>query len=190
MKGRQGLSVFLVAFFVVTVGAFYEASADHDGGKERRRHQRRYRHYSEHYGKSALTPVNNPTYKEKCGACHFAYQPGLLPSGSWQKILSGLEDHFGEVVEINLEEKKIIAGYLESCAAEHSSAKRAVRIMRCLGNQTPLRITEILYIQKKHHEISTKILERESIGSLSNCIACHKTAEKGIYDDDNVSIPR
>ena len=190
MKSRQGLSAFLVAFFIIAVGAFCGAYADHDGGKERGRHQRRYRHHSEHYGEKALKPVTNPTYKEKCGACHFPYQPGLLPSGSWQKILSGLEDHFGDTVELDQKSEKIIAGYLESCAAEHSSAKRAMRIMRCLGNQTPLRITEISYIRKKHHEISPKVLERKSIGSLSNCIACHKTAEKGIYDDDNVSIPR
>ncbi len=193
MKSRQGLSVFLVVFFVVTVGAFYGASADHDGRKERRKHQRKYRHHSKYYGKKALTPVNNSTYKEKCGACHFSYQPGLLPSGSWKKVLSRLEDHFGDAVEIDHESKKIITGYLERNAAEFSSAKRAVKIMRCLRNQrnqTPLRITEIPYIRKKHHEIRPKILERESIGSLSNCIACHKTAEKGIYDDDNVSIPQ
>jgi len=190
MKGRIGLSVFLVTFFVVTIGAFYEASADHHGRKKRWRHQRRDRNHSEDYEKGTLKPVNNLTYKEKCGACHFAYQPELLPSRSWQKILSRLEDHFGDAVEIDHESKKVIAGYLESCAAEHSSAKRAVKIMRCLGNETPLRITEIPYIQKKHYEISPKILERESIGSLSNCIACHKTAEKGIYDDDHVSIPK
>ncbi|MBU0973733.1 MAG: diheme cytochrome c, partial [Proteobacteria bacterium] len=39
-------------------------------------------------------------------------------------------------------------------------------------------------------EISPDVLNRESIGSLSNCIACHTTAEDGIYDDDNVKIPK
>ena len=32
--------------------------------------------------------------------------------------------------------------------------------------------------------------KRESIGSLSNCLACHITAEEGIYEDDNVKIPK
>ncbi|MDZ7696298.1 MAG: hypothetical protein U5R49_04980 [Deltaproteobacteria bacterium] len=31
--------------------------------------------------------------------------------------------------------------------------------------------------------------ERESIGSFSNCAACHTTAEKGTYDDDGIQIP-
>jgi len=86
--------------------------------------------------------------------------------------------------------KKIIAEYLKANAAEHSSAKRAVKIMRSLGNRTPLRITQIPYIQQKHHEVSPKVLERDSIGSLSNCSACHTTAKKGIYEDDYVEIPR
>jgi hypothetical protein len=62
--------------------------------------------------------------------------------------------------------------------------------MRSPGSRVPLRITEIPYIQEKHHEVSASVLKRKSIGSLSNCSACHKTAEKGIYDDDNVVIPK
>lgn len=121
---------------------------------------------------------------------HFPYQPGLLSADSWEKILAGPEDHFGEVLEIDPESKKVIAEYLKANAAEHSSAKRAVKIMRSLGSRTPLRITEIPYIQQKHHEVSADVLKRKSIGSLSNCSACHTTAEKGIYDDDNVVIPK
>lgn len=156
---------------------------DHDNGKKGRKSSK---HYRKHY----LTPVNNPTYKEECGACHFAYQPELLPSGSWGRILAGLENHFGEAIELDPESKKIIGEYLKANAAEHSSAKRAVKIMRSLGNRTPLRITQIPYIQKKHHEVSPSVLKRESIGSLSNCSTCHTTAEKGIYEDDYVVIPR
>jgi len=104
--------------------------------------------------------------------------------------VTGLEDHFGEVIELDPDSKKIITEYLKANAAGSSSAKRAVKIMRSLGNQTPLRITEIPYILRKHHEVSPNVLKRESIGSLSNCSACHTTAEQGIYEDDNVVIPR
>jgi len=156
---------------------------DHDDHKKDRND-------SKHYRKRYLAPVDNPTYKEECGACHFVYQPALLPSGSWEKILAGLEDHFGEGLELDPESKKIIAEYLKANAAERSSAKRAVKIMRTLGNRTPLRITQIPYIQEKHHEVSPGVLKRKSIGSLSNCSACHTTSEKGIYEDDYVVIPQ
>ena len=206
--------IFLVAHLVMINGTFYTVLADHDGHKEKRwyqkifdwdddddddddhdrgkkrgRYQKRYRNDSEHYGKPYLTPATNPTYVEECGGCHFIYQPELLPSGSWKKILDGLEDHFGEDIELDPGVKKIIVEYLKANAAENSSAKRAVKIMRSLGNRTPLRFTDIPYIHEKHHEISPNVIKRESIGSLSNCSACHTTAEKGIYDDDYVVIP-
>lgn len=194
--------VILAAFFLVANGALSTVLADHNDHKEKRwyqgifdwdddnDHHKKDRNDSRHFGKHYLRPVDNPTYKEECGACHFVYQPELLPSASWEKILAGLEDHFGEVLELDPGSKKIITEYLKVNAAEHSRAKRAVKIMRSLGSRTPLRITEIPYIQEKHHEVSPNVLKRESIGSLSNCSACHTTAEKGIYEDDHVVIPR
>ena len=136
-----------------------------------------------------LGPVINKTYKETCGECHFAYQPGLLPSASWLKILSQLNDHFGEEIEADPDTIKTISDYLKTNGAENSTAKRSVKIMKCLGNEVPIRITDIPYIRKKHHELESAIFKRESIGSMANCEACHITAEKGIYDDDDVKIP-
>jgi hypothetical protein len=182
--------VFLLAFLLTANGVFYTAFADHDDHKKKNRYQKRERRHSEHNGKGKLTIVNNPKYTENCGACHFAYQPGLLPSGSWDKILKSLTDHFGEDIDLDPESKKIIVEYLKANAANYSSAKLSAKIMRSLGHQTPLRITQVPYIQRKHHEIQLNVFKRESIGSLSDCLACHTTAEKGIYDDDNVTIPR
>jgi len=52
-----------------------------------------------------------------------------------------------------------------------------------------LRITEIPYIRKKHHELQQDIFSRQSIGSRANCPACHSSAEQGVYEDDLVKIP-
>lgn len=172
-------------------GGFHAALADHDEHGEGRHHRERHRgNHSEPGGKGCLTPVTNPAYAENCGACHFAYQPELLPSGSWEKILAGLEDHFGEAVELDAEAKKAISEYLNANAAERSSARISVRIIKCLEDKIPLRITEIPYIRKEHNDIGADVLKRESIGSLSNCSACHTTAASGIYNDDNVKIPK
>jgi hypothetical protein len=182
--------LFLLTFLVTANGVFYPAFADHDDHKERQRYQKRERRHSEHNGKRNLAIVNNSMYMENCGACHFAYQPELLPSGSWEKILNNLADHFGEDIDLDDESRKIIAEYLKANAADYSPAKLSAKIMKKIGNQTPLRITQILYIQRKHHELQPSVFKRKSIGSLSNCLACHTTAENGIYDDDNVTIPR
>lgn len=190
MSAIKKYFILMMALLLIAHGGLHKAFADHNDRKEKKRHQKRHRYYSEHDGKGNLAPVNNATYKENCGACHFPYQPGLLPAGSWDKILSGLDDHFGEMIELDPDSKKILAEYLKSNAAEHSSAKLSAKIMKCLGQDSPMRITEVPYIRKKHHEIRPVVFEREAIGSFSNCSACHKTAESGIYDDDYVSIPK
>ena len=124
-----------------------------------------------------LKSVTNQTYKETCGECHFAYQPELLPSASWVKILNQLDDHFGEQIEADPDRVKTILDYLKANGAENSSAKRSKKIMRSLGNQVPMRISDIPYIREKHHELDPAIFKRESVGSLANCVACHITAE-------------
>jgi hypothetical protein len=183
-----------VLFFVLIV-ATLSFSVFHarvaSGDKDDQRHHNRYRerHRDDDSGRSYLKAVAHPAYKENCGACHFAYQPELLPSESWGRILNRLDDHFGESFELNEETKKAIMGYLQTNAAEHSTAKRAVKILRSSGRQVPARITEIPYIRKKHHDVSAATLKRQSIGSLSNCNSCHTRAEEGIYDDDFVIIP-
>lgn len=191
MSTKKGI-ILLVALSLMTNGVFYAALADHNEHKERRRYQKRHRNGSENYRKRYLEPVDNPTYKEICGDCHFAYQPELLPSGSWDKILTGLEDHFGEEIVLDQESKKIIAEYLKANSAEYSSTKTAVKIMRSLRGQTPMRITDVPYIRHKHEDddIPADAFTRKSVGSMSNCIACHTTAEEGIYYDDYVKIPK
>ncbi len=161
---------------------------DDDHGKHQKKKQER--HMDGDHGNNSVKSLANPTYQSQCGACHFAYQPEFLPEFSWIKLLTSLDDHFGESVELDADSQKNIIDYLKSNSADHSTTKRARKIMKGIGNQVPLRITQIPYIIKEHHEISSGVLNRESIGSLSNCIACHTTAEKGIYDDDNVKIPK
>lgn len=203
MKITKNLSFFLVALILALSGVSDSALADHDKDNERRwyrdhddeedgKHRRRSRERHRDNGREGryLKPVNNPTYKEECGACHFVYQPELLPSESWMKILDKLDDHFGESIELDEISRKAISDYLKSNGAEYSSAKRAAKIMRSLGGQVPGRITDIPYIKQKHRGISASVFKRPPVGSLSNCIICHRTADQGIYDDDNVAIPR
>jgi hypothetical protein len=198
LNKNQSWIVFFVAFILLINGVFIMALADDDDHEEKKWYKRIFdrddddddhHNSSKKYKKKYISPVNNPTYEEECGACHFPYQPELLPSGSWKKIMAGLEDHFGEEIEIDTESINVISGYLISNSAEKSSAKRAVKIVRSLRGRTPIRISEIPYIIEKHDEVDPKIFNRESIGSLANCTACHTTAEKGIYDDDDVKIP-
>ena len=180
-------TLWTLCFMFLSVLLATAVSAD-DNGKKHRYRERRHGD-NNHYGEKYLKPVSNTTYTDNCSACHFAYQPGLLPSDSWRKILEDSDDHFGETLDLDTDAREELKTFLTSNAANTSSSKLSQKIMRCLEGQTPLRITDIPYIRKEHHEIGRNVVNRPSVGSLSNCIACHSSADRGVYDDDRVSIP-
>ncbi|MFA6015009.1 MAG: diheme cytochrome c [Gallionellaceae bacterium] len=140
-----------------------------------------------------IAPVNNKQYKEECGSCHFAYPPGLLPTKSWEKLLTqqGLSDHFGENAELDSDTLQEIYDYAIANAADKSYFKRSRKITQATANgEAPLRITEVRYIKRKHHEIPAKMIkENKDVKSLSYCDACHTQAAKGVFDGDTVKIP-
>ena len=176
---------------LLTISLILDAFADDDHYRKRHRYRGGSQKVDDdHDSDEYLKPVTNQTYREACGECHLAYQPELMPSGSWQKILNQLDDHFGEEIEVDPDTKKTISEYLKTNSAENSLSKRSKKTMRSLGNQVPMRISDIPYICEKHHELDPAIFKRKSIGSMANCTACHITAEKGIYDDDDVKIPK
>ena len=142
------------------------------------------------HGESKSIPsVTNETYKRSCGACHFAYQPGLLPARSWVKIVDSPSGHPGGTLTIDKKTKSAIRTYLEQNSAEKSPSKRSRKILNSIGSDTPVRISEISYIKQKHRKIKQEVFARKAIGSRANCIACHRSAANGVYEDDDVVIP-
>jgi hypothetical protein len=125
-------------------------------------------------------------YKKKCGQCHMSYPPDLLPSGSWGKIVEAKQGHFGNRFNFDQNTHELIAKYLKEKAAEKSTESKSKKIVQSLGNKTPLRITEIPYIQRKHRGIKANVFKKKSIGSFSNCKACHIGSENGDFGDINV----
>lgn len=137
--------------------------------------------------------VTNKRYQEECGSCHFAYQPGLLPAASWEKLLNekALPDHFGDNAELDKDVLNEIHDYAIANASGTSNYKTSVKITRATAQgDAPLRITEVRYIKRKHHELKDEMVKgNKDVKSLSNCNACHTQADKGVFDDDTVSIP-
>jgi hypothetical protein len=130
-------------------------------------------------------------YKKECGSCHMAFPPNALPTGSWQAMMADLSDHFGDDASIGEPERIAIEDFLVRNSAEHSLEEASIKFLRSIGNDTPpLRITEIGYWIKKHDAIRQEIYRRETIRSRSNCVACHKWAEYGSFEDSDIKIPR
>lgn len=164
--------------------------ADDDRYEKNERHEKGYlgKFFSK---KLDVAPVKNALYKEECGSCHFAYQPGLLPARSWTKMMGDLENHFDENAELDKDVQTKLTQYLVKNAADHANYKRSRRIMNSLSKtDSPLRITETPYFIRKHNEIPKRMVkDNPKLGSFSKCATCHTYAEKGSYDDDAVNIP-
>jgi len=148
---------------------------------------------NDRWGQSRLdvAPVDNAFYKEECGSCHFPYQPGLLPARSWQRMMDGLEDHFGENAELDTVDAQQVMGYLVDNAADTSDYKRSRGISRSLDkNDVPLRVSTTRYFQRKHDELSERMVKNNpEVRSFSNCELCHTQAAQGSYDEHQVKIP-
>ncbi len=141
--------------------------------------------------KTDVAPVNNALYIKECGSCHFAYQAGLLPSSAWNKMMSNLENHFGNDASLSPENFQTLSKYLNDNSAEKNmNYKRSNRIVSSLNaGQIPDSISTTPYIIKKHHEIRKDLITQKEVIGLFNCIACHKTADKGIYNERDIKIP-
>ena len=138
-----------------------------------------------------VAPVTTALYNEECGSCHMPYLPGLLPERSWKKIMSELENHFDDNAELDKITSNKISKFLIMNSADKSNYRRSRKIMRSLSSrQTPIRITKTPYIIRKHDEIPDRLIKaNKKVNSLSNCNACHKKAQQGMFDEDGVAIP-
>ncbi|EIJ41441.1 Dihem cytochrome c [Beggiatoa alba B18LD] len=138
----------------------------------------------------AQTALNNDYVKE-CGSCHFAYPPALLPARSWTAIMGSLDKHFGENAELLPEQQAAISAYLTEQAADKTASRLGSGFLKSLpASAAPLRITETPYFKRKHDEIPAKmVVDNPEVKSFSRCNVCHQTADKGIFNEDNVDIP-
>lgn len=128
-----------------------------------------------------LPPVTHEATRKECSACHMAFQPQMLPARSWEALMRGLDNHFGEDASLPPEVVADITAYLTANAADAGGNSRW---MRGIGaGDTPLRITETpMWLREHRGEVSDSALRKA--GSKANCTACHRGADQGYYDDD------
>ena len=137
-----------------------------------------------------IKPVDNTIYEKECGSCHFAYQAGLLPSNSWNKMMSNLSDHFGDDASVDEKTFQTLSSYLNENSAEKSMQyKRSRKIVENLNGTIPDSISKMPYMKKKHEDIKENLITQKEVKGMFNCTACHQNAKKGIFSDNDVKIP-
>jgi hypothetical protein len=183
MSDRRDL-VHLALAVVVIAGTVTTEVTD---AQERHRH--REREHGQEQTESSVLAAESPVYRELCGACHFALQPGLLPARSWQRLLVGTDDHFGQALGLEPAQLGELETYLTANAAERTPGELARDILESVGSSTPLRVTEVPAIRHEHRRIDPSVYRRPAVAGRANCPACHPNATAGRYDDDTVAIP-
>ncbi len=122
-----------------------------------------------------------PKYKEECGACHVAYPAGLLPASSWQRLMAGLQKHFGADASVEAAAAKEISAWL---AADAGTKKRARDV------PPEDRITRSAWFLREHDKVAAATWKLPAVKSPANCAACHTQADQGDYRERNIRIPR
>ena len=142
-------------------------------------------------GDDLMPRLTHQAWQQECASCHLAYSPALLPRASWRRMMGGLEQHFGENASLDPATQADILRFLEANAADSGRSRMGDKVMQRMGaNEVPLRITETRWFVKKHDEVPRATWARKSVGSAANCAACHRQAEKGVFDEDTVRIPK
>lgn len=136
-------------------------------------------------GGARFPPVRHAATAKECGTCHLVFPPQMLPARSWETMMGDLANHFGEDASLNDALRADITAYLTGNAADAKSTSDGGRYIRGIASSAaPLRITETPYWVRKHDEISERRFQDPKIKSKANCIACHKTADKGEYFEE------
>ena len=122
-----------------------------------------------------------PKYQQECAACHVAYPPGMLPASSWQRIVNGLQRHYGTDASLDPSTAKQLSIWLTANAGTEN---------RLSAGPPDDRITRSPWFIRKHHEVPTAAWTLPAVRSAANCSACHTRSEQGDFNERNVRIPR
>ena len=123
----------------------------------------------------------NTKHQQECGSCHVASPPGLLPAASWARIMGSLNKHFGTDASLDDAATRDIGNWLQVNAGTDRR-----------GHEDPPqdRISKSKWFVRQHDEVSASTWKRASVGSPSNCSACHAGAAKGDFNEHAVRIPK
>jgi hypothetical protein len=115
-----------------------------------------------------------------------AFQPQFLPQRSWRKMMDGLPDHFGEDASLPEATRLEIAAYLEANAGDVSGSREGRKFVKSIAaNRSPLRITEVpRWVGEHRGEVRESAWTDPRVRGKANCVACHRGADSGWYDDD------
>lgn len=118
-------------------------------------------------------------YVEECGSCHVPYPARGLPASSWRALMAGLDRHFDNDASLAPAQADTIRGWLVAGAGT-----------RPADPAVPLRLTRAPWFVREHREVPAPLWRSTAVKSAANCAACHRGAERGVFSEHDVRLPR
>jgi hypothetical protein len=122
-----------------------------------------------------------PRYQQECAACHVAFPPGMLPTATWQRLMSNLPRHFGTDASLDAATASELSAWL---------AANAGTTQRVRDAPPDDRITRSAWFTHEHDEVSAATWKLPAVKRASNCAACHTQADQGDFSERSVRLPR
>lgn len=154
-------STLLRCLLAVTAGLTAASAAQADGGR-------------------ALLRNVPPAYTQECATCHTGYAPGMLPARSWQRIMNGLDKHYGTDASLDAATVRQISGWLQTHAGTTQRVAEA---------PPEDRITRSTWFVREHDEVAPAVWKLPSVKSAAHCTACHTGADQGDYSERTLQAP-
>lgn len=129
--------------------------------------------------RGALRSPPPKVYVDECGSCHVPYPASGLPASSWRTLMSTLDRHFGSDATLAPADAAVVRDWLLANAGRRAANRTA-----------PLRITRTAWFVREHDEVPASVWRSQAVGSAANCGGCHRGADRGIYSEHDVRLPR
>ncbi len=121
----------------------------------------------------------DPLYAAECGSCHVPYAPRLLATPAWERIIAGLDRHFGVDAGVDAATAAKLRAYL-AANAPAPGGKR--------DDPAATRITQARWFVHEHRKVLAT--PAGAAPRASDCAACHPQAARGLFDEHDVRVPR
>jgi len=132
---------------------------------------------------SVPIPAFTP-YTQQCNVCHLAYPPGMLPAGSWKKLMEAMPPHFTAQVMVNVDTQEEISHWLQAHAGTFA----------LVAEEPPQhRITRSAWWTQIHREskkVTAAVWKKASVSQGAQCVTCHANAAKGEFNAKTVQVPK
>lgn len=133
----------------------------------------------------------HPLVAEECSACHMVYHPSLLTAKNWDRIVSTLEDHYGEDASLDDKSTLEIREWMMAHAAETTDTRASYVFADAQADGDKLlSITQTEFWKTRHAKFGDAVFSRKGIYSRANCVACHKDAKTGLFSPFSINIPQ